>query len=391
MKWPIPHILRRAGSHKPRIAVIGHAADAQLYGAERSLLSVVAAIDRDHYDVCAVVPADNAQYMTAIGRYTDAIDVFPYSWWGRTRPSDAAAIARFADLFRRRSVDLVHVNTITLMDPLLAARQVGIPCVVHARELVDQDDDLAGELGDDPAAIVARIRAAADFLIANSDATHRLYRMDGRSFRLYNCIDTGAFDMANETKPGALKIGIISSNRPKKGIEAFVRLAVLAASRRPALEFIVIGPHTAHTEDLARRLRRENVPVNLRFTDYVADPVDAVRQVNVVVSFSVVAESFGRTLAEAMAARRPVIVYDRGAAPELVRDGIEGFVIPPLDIERALRHIETLADDPARVAAMGDAGRARAEELFAPAVFASRLNDIYRSIFESASRSSRTL
>jgi glycosyltransferase involved in cell wall biosynthesis len=383
----IPRIARGAGSHKRRIAVIGHSANAQWYGAERSLLSIVGAIDRAHYDLCAVVPEHNAQYMQAIGRYTDAIDVFPYSWWGRTRLSDAATVSRFADLFRSRSIDLVHVNTITLMDPLLAARQVGVPCIVHARELVDRDDDLAGELGHAPADIVARIRAAADFIIANSDATHRLYHIDGRSFRLYNCIDTDAFDMANEAKPASLKIGIISSNRPKKGIEDFVRLAVLAASRRPALEFIVIGPHTAYTEDLALRLRRENVPVNLRFAGYVADPVDAVRQVNVVVSFSVVAESFGRTLAEAMAARRPVITYDRGAAPEFVRHGIEGFVIPPLDIERALVHIETLADNPERVPAMGEAGRARAKELFAPAVFASHLNGIYRSIFEISSGS----
>jgi glycosyltransferase involved in cell wall biosynthesis len=383
----IPHTLRRASSHKPCIAVIGHLADAYLYGAERSLLSILAAIDRDHYDLCAVVPGYNAQYTQAIGRYTDAIEVFPYSWWDRTRPSDAATVSRFADLFRSRSIDLVHVNTITLMDPLLAARQIGVPCLVHARELIDQDDDLAGVLGEEPAAIVARIRAAADFIIANSDATHRLYHMEGRSFRLYNCIDIDAFDMANEAAPGSLKIVIISGNHPKKGIEAFVRLAVLAASRRPTLEFIVIGPPTEHTEELALRLRRESVPVNLRFAGYVADPVEAVRQVNVVVSFSVVHESFGRTLAEAMAARRPVIAYDRGAVPELVRHGIEGFVIPPLDIEQALVHIERLADNPERVALMGESGRARAKELFAPAAFASHLNDIYRRIFEMSSGS----
>jgi glycosyltransferase involved in cell wall biosynthesis len=379
------HILRRAGLRKPRIAVIGHASGPHLYGAERSLLSIIAAIDRDRYDVCAVIPDQNAKYMQAIGRFTDAVEVFPYSWWSRTRLSDVATVARFAELFRSRSIDLVHVNTITLIDPLLAARQTGIPCIVHARELIDQDDHLASEIGCDPTAIVARIRATANFIIANSDATHRLYRIEGRSFRLYNCIDVDAFDMANEVKPGALKVGIISGNHPKKGIEAFVRLAALAASRRPALQFVVIGPRTAHAEELAQGLRRETVPVNLRFAGYVPDPVEAVRQVNVVAPFSVVAESFGRTLVEAMAARRPVIAYDRGAVPELVRHGREGFVIPPFDIERALTHIETLADDPERAAAIGEAGRARASELFTPAVFASQLNEIYGRILKMPS------
>lgn len=373
-------IAPRTGSHRPRVAVIGHSVNAHLYGAERSLLSVVAAIDRDRYDLCTVIPGYNEEYLQTIGQYTDDIEVFPYSWCSKTRLSDVVTVSRFADLFRSRSIDLVHVNTITLMDPLLAAREIGVPCIVHARELIDQDAHLAGLLGDDPAAIVARIRAAADFIIANSDATHRLYHKEGRSFRLYNCIDIDAFDMANEVVSGLLRIGIISNNHPKKGIENFVKLAVLAAARRPALEFIIFGPRTAYTEDLALLLQREDMLVNLRFAGYVADPVEAVRQVNVVVSFSAMAESFGRTLAEAMAARRPVIAYDRGAASEIVRHGIEGFIIPPFDIDQALLHLAALADNPQLVAAMGDAGRTRAEEMFAPAVFASNLNEIYRHI-----------
>jgi hypothetical protein len=40
-------------------------------------------------------------------------------------------------VIRARAVDLVHVNTITPMDPPCRAP---IPSIVHARELVDQDD-----------------------------------------------------------------------------------------------------------------------------------------------------------------------------------------------------------------------------------------------------------
>jgi glycosyltransferase involved in cell wall biosynthesis len=369
-----------APARKQRIALVGHLAGAQLYGAQRSLLALLAAIDRTRYDVSCALPRSNDEYLRAVRQHTDDVAVFSYPWWSRMRPSNPATVSRFARFFRLRRVDLVHVNTITLMDPLLAAREIGVPCIVHARELIDQNAALAGILGDDPAAIVSRVRTAADFIIANSDATHRLYYKERRSFRLYNSIDTDAFDVANEVAPGRLRIGIISNNHPDKGIEHFVKLAMLAAPRRLALEFVVVGPRTAHAEHLARRAQREGVPVNLRFAGYVADPVEAVRQVNVVVSFSIVAESFGRTLVEAMAARRPVIAYGHGAAPELLRHGIDGFIVPPFDVAQALAHLETLVDDPARVAAMGEAGRARAEELFAPAVFASSLDDIYRRI-----------
>ncbi len=360
--------------------MVGHAAGPQLYGAERSLLSLLAAIDRTRYDVVCTLPASNDEYTRTVRQFTNDIAVFPYSWWSRTRPSDPTAISRFAELFRIHSVDLVHVNTITLMDPLLAARELGVPCIVHARELIDQDPTLAGILDDDPAAIVSRVRTTADFIIANSDATHRLYHKRDQSFRLYNAIDLDAFDITNEVTPGRLKVGIISNNQLIKGIEHFVRLAILAAPGRPALEFVIVGPRTAHIEEIERLVQHADVPINLRFTGYVSEPIEAIRQVNVLVSLSLVAESFGRTLAEAMAARRPVIAYARGAAPEFVRDGIDGFLIPSLDLTQALTHLETLADDPARVSAMGNAGRARVEELFAPSVFASSLDDIYQRV-----------
>lgn len=320
--------------------------------------------------------------MRAVLKHTENVTIFPYQWWTKTKPFDQETVTQFGVIFQSRRVNLVHVNTITLMDPLVAARRLHIPSIVHAREIVSHDEDLAYRLGDDPSAIVDTINAASDFIIANSDAAYCCYRNDERSFRLYNCIDVGAFDMPNEVTRGRLKIGIISSNHPKKGIDQFVRLAMLAARRQPGLEFIVIGPHNLHTDDLARLAQNEGISVNLRFAGYLADPVEAVRQVNVVVSFSSVAESFGRTLVEAMAARRPVIAYDRGASPEIVRHDIDGFIISPFDIPQALVHLEALADDPSRVAAMGEAGRARAEELFSPAVFAANLDGIYRRILE---------
>jgi glycosyltransferase involved in cell wall biosynthesis len=369
-----------AGIRKPHIALIGHLAGTELYGAERSLLSLLAAIDRTRYEVSCILPETNEDYLRAVAKYTENVIVFPYRWWTKTRPYDQETVAHFEDVFQRGQVDLVHVNTITLMDPLVAARRLHVPSIVHARELVDQDEELAGLFGEDPSAIVQRIRAEADFIIANSDTTHRLYHKEGRSWRLYNCIDVDAFDMVNEVVPGRLKIGIISSNQQKKGIEHFVKLAMLAARRQLTLEFIVIGPRSQYTDNLAGVAYSEGGSVNLRFAGYAADPVEAMRQINVVVSFSSCAESFGRTLIEGMAARRPVIAYDLGAAPEIVRHGIDGFIIPPFDIAQALAHIEALADNPSCVAAMGEAGRARVEELFAPPMFASNLNSIYQRI-----------
>jgi len=367
---------------KPHIVVVGHLAGAQLFGAERSLLDVLAAVDRRKFELSCVLPGGSDDYLRAVGGHATDVVVFPYGIWDWRRPLRSRATSGFEQVFRRLGANLVHVNTIALRDPLLAARRLGVPSLVHVRELIDRDRDMAWRLGGRPASIVRSVRESSDFILANSEASHALYRKEGRSFRLYNCVNCAHFDLPNEIEAGKLKVGIISNNSPKKGIEYFVKLAIMAAERRPELEFFVIGPINRHVRRLQHMLARRDPPVNLRFQGYVADPRDAIRQLNVVVSFSTVAESFGRTIAEAMAARRPVIAYDWGAAPELIRHAVDGYLVAYRDIAQAFEHLEALAARPNLVIEMGCNGRARAETMFSPAGFASELNEVYDKILQ---------
>ena len=58
------------------------------------------------------------------------------------------------------------------------------------------------------------------------------------------------------------------------------------------------------------------------------------------------AEPFGLVTLEAMAQGRPVVVTDTGGSPEIVRDGVEGFLVPPGDAEALARRLDCLLDSP---------------------------------------------
>jgi len=69
-------------------------------------------------------------------------------------------------------------------------------------------------------------------------------------------------------------------------------------------------------------------------------------------------------LLEAMGAARPVVSSRLSGIPEIVVDGETGLLVPPNDAERLADALQCVLGDPVRAAAMGRAGRARAEALF---------------------------
>ena len=75
-------------------------------------------------------------------------------------------------------------------------------------------------------------------------------------------------------------------------------------------------------------------------------------------------ELLGLTLLESMATGTPVICSDAGALPEIVEDGVTGFVVPWGDAGALRARLRQLCDNPSLAAQMGAAGRARVLERY---------------------------
>jgi glycosyltransferase involved in cell wall biosynthesis len=64
----------------------------------------------------------------------------------------------------------------------------------------------------------------------------------------------------------------------------------------------------------------------------------------------------------------------------VIADGRSGRIIPIGDPRALASTIADLLDDPARAAAMGAAGRRRAEEVLGPAHLVAGVVDVYRAV-----------
>jgi phosphatidylinositol alpha-1,6-mannosyltransferase len=94
-------------------------------------------------------------------------------------------------------------------------------------------------------------------------------------------------------------------------------------------------------------------------------------------------EGFGLVYLEAMAHGKPVIGGSHGGAPEVIEDGVTGYLVPHGDAAQLATSIETLLSDPGLAQKMGGRGRQRVEREFRFSVFAKSLKKILREQCES--------
>lgn len=95
---------------------------------------------------------------------------------------------------------------------------------------------------------------------------------------------------------------------------------------------------------------------------------------------SSVGEPFGLTMLEALSSEKPMIVTNSGGMPEIIRDGINGFVIPVKDFDvLASRVIQLLTDD--RLCnRLGYTGRGMVKAHYTEDVVTKNTLDLYKKI-----------
>jgi len=95
---------------------------------------------------------------------------------------------------------------------------------------------------------------------------------------------------------------------------------------------------------------------------------------------SSVGEPFGLTMLESLASAKPIIVTNAGGMPEIIQDGINGYVIPMRDYEALGTRIVNLLDDENLRFRIGTTGRKFAELRFTKETMADNNLKIYEEV-----------
>jgi len=139
-----------------------------------------------------------------------------------------------------------------------------------------------------------------------------------------------------------------------KGQDLFIKAAASVAARLPknSVRFYIIGgpiyatPGSQFQPDELRKLGTElGLGPELAFVGFQQSMAEVYRALNIVVHASTRPEPFGRTIVEAMACGRAVIVSNAGGAMELFTEGHDALGIPPCDVNALAEAMIRLIQD----------------------------------------------
>jgi len=159
--------------------------------------------------------------------------------------------------------------------------------------------------------------------------------------------------------PDVPVVGFVGRLCPGKGVETLLEAAALLRPRWPDFRLFVLGDGPGvndYVTSLQRLAARLGLGSNVHFFGYVDHAAAACVAFDVQVVCSQ-AEPFGLVTVEAMAQGVPVTVTNSGGSPEIVRDGVEGFLVEPGDPDALARRLDCLLDSPGLRREMGRRGR----------------------------------
>ncbi len=164
---------------------------------------------------------------------------------------------------------------------------------------------------------------------------------------------------------GAQIVLMLAVYESRKGHDFMIRVMRDVVAAVPEAYLLVCGDGTEKERQVIRNLRTMSpVASHVVLQPHRPDIGNVMGQVQVLVAPSQSDESFGYTVAEAMACALPVVVTDVGGLPEVVEHGVTGYVVGRADAKEFAARVVQLLRDEAQRRQMGQMGLKRFEKHF---------------------------
>jgi len=339
-------------------------------GPEKTILLGAARSDRSafHVTVCYLRDARDGVFGIDDRAASLGIDYVEV----RERHSfDAAVFPALRRLVRERRIDIVHAhdyktNVITY---LLARAEDVVPLTtVHgwtghtARErwLYYPLDKRIITRFPRVIAVSSQIR---DVLLRRGAKSERIQVvLNGIDHRLHRRRSARVEEIRRQLgiSPGEVVVGAVGRLEPQKRFDLLIEVFARVRAARPELRLLIVGEGGARAAIEAAMQQHGATPPACRLLGHRDDISELHHAFDLLVQSSDY-EGTPNAVLEAMAMETPVVATDVGGTRELVRDGIDGLIVPPSDVGALSSALEQALADRAATSARVTSARRRIE------------------------------
>ncbi len=188
-----------------------------------------------------------------------------------------------------------------------------------------------------------------------------------------------------------LRVAVVARMLWSKGVDLAVEAVRLARERGAAVELSLFGvPDPSNPKSIPEdTLRSWNMEPGITWDGATQDVSQVWRENHVCLLPSRGGEGLPRTLLEGAACGRAIVTTDVPGCRTLVRDGLEGRVVPVNDAPALADALVALASDPETVIRMGAAARTRVLTGFTERDVMETVKGLYLSLFDPAEPAAR--
>lgn len=217
---------------------------------------------------------------------------------------------------------------------------------------------------DDVDAFVTPSRYLREKLIANGFQAEKIH-----------CIPTFTSSSAKSEEPVLGQYGLYFGRiAEEKGVETAVR----AYEELPDHRLVIMGDDTTEEALRLKAYVKEHGLSNVEFVGYKsgAELEDVIRNARFTLIPSIWYDNLPNTALESFRFSKPVIASDIGSLPELVEDGVNGFLFQPGNCKEMAKRILQL-DDESLVISMGQNSHRKLKEIFSSERHYHALMDVF--------------
>lgn len=291
-------------------------------------------------------------------------------------------------VLRRAPFDIIHCQFGTLMEEgLLLKRATGSKLVVSFRGY-----DITAYVHQHGGGPYQRLFKEGDALLPNCEYFKR--RLVGLGcgeekitlLRSGNDTEQFPYNPCPLKPREAVRILTVARLVEKKGIAYAIQAVASLLQKGRALEYTIVGDGELRDE-LKELIDALGVQDHVRLVGakQQRDIVELLGKSHLLIAPSVTAangdqDGPANVLKEAMLTGLPVIGTNHGGIPEVIEDGVTGFIVPERDVAAMAGRIEYLLDHSERWLQMGKAGRALVEKQYDTNALNEELLAIYERL-----------